>query len=165
MSDLRHNQEMNGTTTILHLAGVIDEDVVFPVMSALPGDLNVDLANVSSINSVGIREWLNWIRPLAEKSKVTLQNCPKSLVLQMNMVEGFLPKNGQVVSFYVPYYCETCDREHNVLFEMGKHVVVQGGNYKINFDVKTAGLCTSAECDIEMDASESKYFQFLKRAA
>jgi hypothetical protein len=163
MSEFKSQQTQSGSNLALAFTGVIDEDVEFPQVTPPEGELHIDLQNVSSINSVGIREWLNWITPLAEKSKVILMNAPKALVFQFNMVEGFLPKNAKVNSFYVPYFCETCDQEYNVLFNVGKEVEVSAGQYKINYDVKAANLCKGADCEIEMDASEGKYFQFLKK--
>ncbi len=164
MTDFKAHEKPDGENLVLTFEGVIDEEVKFPNVDAVKfKQVQIDLKGVRSINSVGIREWLNWIRPVSTVSQVVFIKTPKALVFQMNMVEGFLPKNGVVQSFFVPFYCETCDKEENVLFTVGKEVQVQGGNYKINFDVKAANLCGKSDCDMEMDASEAKYFQFLKR--
>jgi hypothetical protein len=166
MSDFKFQEKTDGEALLLIFEGVIDEESKFP---AVDGNKHkrvmVDLKGIRSINSVGIREWLNWIRPLSETSQVVFLKTPKALVFQMNMVEGFLPKNGTVKSFYVPFYCEACDKEENVLFTVGQEVQVAGGNYTITYDVKKANLCGKADCEMEMDASEAKYFQFLKKMA
>jgi hypothetical protein len=165
MSDFKYQEKTDGESLLLIFEGVIDEESKFPpVDPAKNKRIMIDLKGIRSINSVGIREWLNWIRPLSETAQIVFLHTPKALVFQMNMVEGFLPKTATVKSFYVPFYCEACDKEENVLFTVGKEVQVTDGNYKITFDVKTANLCGKPNCEMEMDASEAKYFQFLKKS-
>ncbi len=166
MSDFKFQEKTDGEALLLIFEGVIDEESKFPsVDTAKHKRIMVDLKGIRSINSVGIREWLNWIRPVSETTQIVFLKTPKALVFQMNMVEGFLPKNGTVKSFYVPFYCEACDKEENVLFTVGQEVQVTPGNYTITYDVKKANLCAKPNCEMEMDASESKYFQFLKKMA
>ncbi len=168
MNEFKSSEQINGDSILLTFEGTIDEDVQFPVVS-LTGNsaITIDLQAVKAINSVGIREWLNWIRPLSEKVAIELINCPKALVFQFNMVEGFLPKNAHVLSFYVPFFCEKCDREDNVLFTVGSEVTVNAGTVSIQYDAKKADLCKKGDddCEVEMDVTESKYFQFLKKMA
>ena len=168
MNEFKSSEKINGDSITLSFEGTIDEDVQFPVVDTNGRTAIVlDLQAVKAINSVGIREWLNWIRPLADKLPIELVNCPKALVFQFNMVEGFLPKNAHVASFYVPFFCEKCDREDNVLFVVGQEVSVVSGNVVIKYDSKKANLCKKGDedCEVEMDVTESKYFQFLKKMA
>ena len=167
MSSLKTEQKNENGSLVLSLTGAIDEDTEFAAVDTSSASaIIVDLNGVKSINSVGIREWLNWIRPLAEQKPLTLRNCPKSIVFQLNMVEGFLPKGGKVASFYVPYYCEKCDKESNILFNLGKEVSVDAGQVKVNFAISgSATGCAETPCQMEMDAAEAKYFQFLKKLA
>ncbi len=155
----------DGNSLQLKFSGSIDEDTTFPAVDL--GGVNtvvIDLNDIKAINSVGIRGWLDWIRPVAEKAQIQLVNCPKAMVFQFNMVNGFLPPGTVVKSFYVPFFCEKCDKESNVLFRVGQEVVVNGTDLKINVDAKSASGCTDADCELEMDVTEAKYFQFLKRA-
>ena len=168
MSEFKAVSTSRGDALSVKFEGTIDEDVQFPSLNLNGhGSVELDLQNIRAINSVGIREWLNWIRPLAEQVPITLINCPKAMVFQFNMVEGFLPKRALVSSFYVPFYCEKCDREDNVLFTVGHEARLQNGNVEITFDAAEANLCKNGEgaCETEMDVTESKYFQFLKKAA
>jgi hypothetical protein len=166
MSNFNSSQAMAGDVLTIALSGTIDEDVTFPkVEEGAFKKIVLDLKEIKTINSVGIREWLNWIKPLSEKYEMILENCPKAMVFQFNMVEGFLPPKAKITSFFVPFYCESCDREDNVLFTVGKEVTASGGAVKIEFDLQKANLCKKpAPCDVEMDVTEAKYFQFLKRA-
>ena len=163
MSEFKSNTVEDATNLTLQFSGTIDEDVEFPTVE--PGkyqQITLDLKGIKAINSVGIREWLNWIRPLADGSKFVLENCPKAMVFQFNMVEGFLPPGARVSSFFVPFYSESADQEENVLFQVGKEVTADGGNISIKYDPKAVQL--GGVDDMEMDVTEGKYFQFLKRA-
>ncbi len=149
-------QDVDGKLT-LTINGNIDEDAVFPEIQLSGGDVYIDMSNVKAVNSVGIRSWLKWITPLSEANQFIFKNCPKSVVLQMNMVEGFLPKTSRVESLFVPFYSEDQDEEKDAHFFVGKDVVVDGGNLVVNFDSSSLG----GE-DWEMDVNENKYFKFLK---
>lgn len=162
--EFKSTQKIEGDTLILNFEGAIDEDATFPAVEPEKyAKLVLDLNGISAINSVGIREWMEWIKPIAAKLSIRLKNCPKAMVFQFNMVEGFLPQGSVVESFYVPFYCEKCDKEENALFVVGKDVVVEGGSAKVKFDPKSQLKCTNADCELEMDVTEAKYFQFLTR--
>ena len=168
MSGFKVQQSINGTELALVLSGTIDEDVQFPTLNlASVKQITFDLKDVKSINSVGIREWLNWIKPMAEKCQIAMKNCPKTLVFQFNMVEGFLPKGSKVSSLYVPFFCEKCDLEENILFHIGQEIQVKDGNVSVQFDLAKIKPCKLPveECELTMDVTESKYFHFLKRTS
>jgi len=71
----------------------------------------IDLAGVSFINSMGVRNWVKMMRALHERSiRVTLERCSEAIVFQLNMiVETRL--GAQVESVYAPYECDTCGHE------------------------------------------------------
>ena len=137
--------------------GYIDEEAQFPSVEGVSGSVVIDLEGVKAINSVGIRSWLQWFQSFSG-TEFTFLNCPKSVVMQMYMVEGFLPENSFVQSFKVPYYCESCDEEVDALFHFGKEVKLDGGSVKIDFD--SSSICSDGS-SAELDANESKYFRFL----
>lgn len=138
------------------IAGTIDEDVDFtPYALAGANSVEVQLGNVKSINSCGIREWIKWIGT-AGTAKVTYNECPKIIVDQINMVQGFLPATGKVNSFYVPFYNDDSGAEKSVLFRHGQ-------------EFSDSGLANVPEVKddegnaMEMDVVEAKYFKFLKK--
>jgi hypothetical protein len=162
MSAFKSTAQADGENLSLNFEGPIDEDVTFPqVDTGNVKKMKINLAAISSINSVGIREWLDWIRPIAEKVSIVLENCPKSMVFQFNMVEGFLPPRATVSSFYVPYFCDQCDLEKNILFTVGKDIAVDGASLKFATTAQVTVACKEAECKVEMDVTEGKYFRFL----
>jgi hypothetical protein len=148
--------EKAGAEFKIFVDGVIDEDADF-VPHKLEGaqKIVVHTGGVKSINSCGIREWIKWIGS-AGPVNVEYVECPKIIVDQINMVQGFLPKTGRVQSFYVPYYSEALDQERNVLFTLGKEYTDQGLS-------ETPVIKDDQGNEMEMDVVEAKYFKFLKK--
>ena len=138
------------------IAGVIDEDVDFMLYS-LSGaaTVKINLDGIQRINSCGIREWIKWVAT-AQNSKIIYNNCPRFIIDQINMVQGFLPTNAHVESFYVPYYCEVTDAEENKLVNFG----IDFTQNKINIPEK---IKDKNDNIMEIDVIESKYFKFLKK--
>lgn len=155
MSKFQCKIDRQGTKLSLQLAGVIDEDADFSTLG-LNGaqEVHIDMDGVKSINSCGIREWIKWIGGGAA-AKVTYAKCPKVIVDQMNMVDGFLPNFAKVESFYVPYYNEESGTEKNILFRYG--VEFKEGRVQPPTEVKDEG-----GNPMEMDVIENKYFKFVK---
>lgn len=150
------NDQFNGKPCYVFV-GQIDEEAIFPEISEMGTEVVIDLGKVTSINSVGIRSWIMWFGNFAD-TKFTFMNCPKALVMQMNMVEGFLPAKCEVISLEVPFFCEECDKEIDVLFHVGKEIIVEGEQVKLNYD--KSKICPDG-CDPELDVSETKFFRFL----
>lgn len=141
----------------IEITGQLDEDAIFEEQSLGAADkIVIDLEKVKSINSCGIREWIKWIRSAKTDVPIELFNCPKVVVDQINMVAGFLPDNGVVRSFYVPFFCEDSGTEKMVLFEKDKQFDDTG--------LKSIEVVKDDEGnEMEMDVIEAKYFKFLKR--
>lgn len=145
-----------GSRVVLELKGNIDEDANFtPPDLAGAAAVVLDLEGVNAINSVGIREWIKWVKALPGSLQLSVRRCPKIIVDQINMVAGFLPGATKVESFYVPYYSEGSGAEKMVLFEFGKEY--KDGEVHAPPDVKDEAGET-----MEMDVIEAKYFKFLK---
>ena len=90
------------------------------------------------------------------RSLITFNQCPKVIVDQINMVDGFLPSNAKVNSFFVPYYHDDSGSEKNVLFRYGQEFSEASVNPppEVKDDDGNA---------MEMDVIESKYFKFIKK--
>lgn len=148
--------DKTGSDWKIKMAGTIDEDVDFGQYSLVgAGKIDLYLADVKSINSCGIREWIKWIGT-AGSAPISYSECPKIIVDQINMVQGFLPAQGRVLSFFVPYYSEESGSEKSVLFTHGKDYVDSG-------EIKVPAVKDDEGHDMEMDVVEAKYFKFLKK--
>lgn len=147
----------NNDQLYVQLEGNLDEECSFPT-SSLSGFKTIifDFGNVTGINSCGIREWIRWISAHKDTSTMYFRNCPKIIVDQINMVDGFLPSNGRVESFFVPYYSEETDEEKHILFSYG----VEFNDSGIHYPEK---ILDSKNQPMEIDVIESKYFRFLQK--
>jgi hypothetical protein len=156
MSKFEVKVEKGSSSWQVVLIGVIDEDADFnPHSLAGAPSVELQLAGVKSINSCGIREWIKWVGT-AGSSPVQYHQCPKIIVDQINMVQGFLPPMGKVMSFFVPYYSDEAGTEKTVLFTHGQEYGDQG--------LQTLPEVQDDQGNpMEMDVVEAKYFKFLKK--
>lgn len=156
MSKFNIKIEKQPTSWNVRVSGSVDEDVDFtPFSLAGPTKVEFFLSDVKSINSCGIREWIKWVST-SGSAQVKYHECPKIIVDQINMVQGFLPAGGQVVSFYVPYYNEESGSEKAVLFRDGQEFDASG-------TLRAPTVKDESGKEMEMDVVEAKYFKFLKK--
>jgi len=152
--DVKMNKE--GEKLSVVMGGSIDEDADFTQLSlAGSGQIEIKMASLKSINSCGIREWIKWMST-APAAQITFSECPKVIVDQINMVDGFLPSNAKVESFFVPYYNDEAGSEKNVLFRHGEEFTDSSVN-------PPAAVQDDDGNAMEMDVIESKYFKFIKK--
>lgn len=150
------SKRQDGAKLIIEVKGNIDEDASFqPPELGGATSVSLDLEGVTAINSVGIREWIKWVKSIPTSVQLSVRRCPKIIVDQINMVAGFLPTGTTIESFYVPYYSDASGNEKMVLFENGKEY--KGSEVFAPSEVKD----DSGEA-MEMDVIEAKYFKFLK---
>jgi hypothetical protein len=143
-----------GTKYYLELIGDLDEDAKFEDLYMPDAtEITVNFDKVTHIQSCGIREWIQLINPYIKLPFVYV-NCPKIIIDQINMLDGFLPKNGKVESFYVPYYNEESGHEKQILFTYGTQFDKNGIYPPKEVRDGDGNL-------MEMDVVEAKYFKFL----
>lgn len=157
MGEFQFSKNKQGETLTVQIKGHIDEDAILSNIDYEgASQVNLDLQDVTAINSCGIREWIKWVKSAPNGCKIVYKNCPKIIVDQINMVAGFLPDNGVVESFYVPYYNEDSGNEKMILFKSGAEF--KGGEI-----FPPAAVKDESGQEMEMDVIEAKYFKFLKK--
>jgi hypothetical protein len=147
--------QKKGEQYFITLIGPLDENMSFKELNCPNArEIVVNFEKVNGIKSFGIRELIRWLGKNKEAS-ITYTRCPKIVVDQMNIVDGFLPLNAHVESFYVPYYSEPTEEEIQVLFRYG---------YEFNEASITPPevVKDSKGHSMEMDAIWSKYFRFIE---
>lgn len=156
MEQFKSDKQVMGSDMLIKIAGSVDEDATFAGLElAGVSQIVLDLDSITAINSCGIREWIKWIRTAPAGTKIVYRKCPKVIVDQINMVAGFLPENGSVESFYVPYYSEVSGNEKMVLFS-------DGAEFK-GKEVFAPSVKDDDGEEMEMDVIEAKYFKFLSK--
>lgn len=151
---LKIDIQSEGTKTRVTLKGIIDEDTGFDALKKAGASLIINFKGVTSINSCGIRTWVNVIKELSGV-EITYEECPPLIVRQMNMVPSFLG-HAKVVSAYVPYVCDDCDAETTTLANADQF---SSGNVT----VPESMTCTSCgKGEMEIDGNPKQYFAFAK---
>jgi hypothetical protein len=85
-----------------------------------PGDVVIDTAGVTFVNSIGMREWGRFIRALRERGTVTLEAVADVLMAQMNLISEFLGRV-KITSFHASYACPACGYEASLLIDALAH--------------------------------------------
>jgi hypothetical protein len=138
--------------------GPLDEDMSFNKVQLNDAkEIVLNFEHVNGIKSFGIRELIRWLGSY-KSAKIIYSRCPKIVVDQINIVDGFLPRNAFVESFFVPYYSEATGEETQVLFRYGHEF--DGANVTPPGDI-----VDSQGNKMEMDAIWDKYFRFLDKKA
>ena len=104
----------------LTLAGAIDEnaEILKLLDSAQGGRLALDLAGVTFINSLGVRDWIRMLAAATSKQiAVELRRASEPLVHQLNMIVA-TRGTATVTSFFAPYACDACGREESLLVDV-----------------------------------------------
>ncbi len=141
----------------LVLGGAIDEAAALHEMvtRANAGRLVLDLANVTFINSLGVRDWIR-MQAAAQKAglAVELRRVAEPLVHQLNMIIA-TRGNAAVTSFYAPYACDACGREESLLIDA---VANAAGLIKLEPPPMTCPECGAA---MAFNDFPERYFSFL----
>lgn len=151
MSNLKVDVKAENGVTIIGLNGRIDEDAdLSAILAHKEENLLINFNHVEMINSCGIREWINMLAELT--GKITYSHCPQAVIEQINMVHGFIKPGIDVESFYAPYYEESSDDV--------KMMLIKTSDVKDN---KAPVLKNDNGEELEFDAIEAQYFQFIKQ--
>lgn len=87
------------------LSGRIDEYAdLGPLAEALPQSATLDLSGLTRINSIGVREWMDFVATFGEKV-VRLERCAPVFVDQLNTIANFAG-SAEVTSVLCEYECE-----------------------------------------------------------
>lgn len=144
---------------VIRLAGPLNEDsdmslVIIPPTPAI----EVDLSELTKINSVGIRNFVAWVAKLSAP-QVTFTFCPRFFIDQVNMIANFIPERAKINSFYVPYYSKDTDEEKNVLYTRGQQYEVKDDG---TFTVTHPLVKDANGQEMDLDALD-RYFSFLAK--
>jgi anti-anti-sigma regulatory factor len=138
---------------VLRLYGAIDEDADFTDILESANrytEIRIDLGGITRINSVGVREWVNFVRALDSHESVVLERCVPVVVTQLNMIANFAG-TGRVVSVYAPYVCDECGHEESNLVDTSGTIDVE------SFSERTCPNCGET---MELDDLPESYFSF-----
>lgn len=143
---------------VVQIVGPINEEteVQLTQLGAKLGKQVVfNFKQVSAINSLGVRAWVNFIRVVAAERTLVFEECSPEIVNQINMIPNF-KANAQIRSVYGTFFCGSCSHQQNELFEAGK-TLPKGGDIKLP-PVK----CQKCGSAMEFEEVEDAFFAFAK---
>jgi anti-anti-sigma regulatory factor len=147
----------------IQMEGFINENTDFEEIRLADAKIVIlDLELVRSLNSMGLRNWVSWVKTFRAKAQIFFRKCPRPVVDQMNILQGFLPMGAIVESFFVPYCCKSCDHEENFLATRGKDFMEGTIDAKEGMFVPATRPCPVCGAQMEWDVIPVKYFSFLK---
>lgn len=122
-SETRGRMTITQDGDALALAGAIDETAALHdlLRRARDGRLVLDLAAITFINSLGVRDWIR-MQAAAQQAglAVELRRVAEPLVHQLNMIVA-TRGSATVRSFFAPYACDACGREESLLIDTAAH--------------------------------------------
>ena len=91
----------------LLLSGSLDEDseVILPnLLSKLSKKVCViNFRNIQTVNSCGVRAWINFLRELELKASVYFEECPPEVVSQINMIPSSLESRSLIYLCFIMF--------------------------------------------------------------
>jgi hypothetical protein len=140
----------------LALEGVIDEHsalgALTPQLGAAP-TLLIDVGLIRRLNSVGVRDWVHWLRELRQHfPEVILFDAPPPFMTEVNFVRNFA-EGAYIASFGVPLFCARCQTEDIRTLTVD---AVRDAPPRL-----PAFPCTHPDCDNALDDDEDAYLGFL----
>lgn len=144
------------------LSGWLTETYHLPEIEPVEKEstLFIKCDRLRGMNSVGIRMWLVWLKVLTTKGfiRFEFEDVLPSVLQQASMVQGFIPENGSVNSFYLTYFCETNNSEKDFKFVRGKDF----STTKMRVPKTREDVVQGQTLIYELDSVTSKLLKFFK---
>ncbi len=146
----------DGERTRVVLRGDFTEATRFDeLIPAMVGRVVFDMAQVTYMNSLGVRAWCEFLRQ-ARIQGYEFHACSVPFVLQASMVRDVIGR-GTVTSFFAPFHCIGCDHQEERLLQSAAILAsaLEPPVFK----------CPSCGGALEFDDLPERYFAFLEDEA
>jgi DNA-binding response OmpR family regulator len=143
----------DGERTRVVLRGDFTEATRFDeLLPAMVGRVVFDTAQVTYMNSLGVRAWCEFLRA-ARIQGYEFHACSVPFILQASMVKDVVGR-GTVTSFFAPYHCIGCDHQEERL--------LQSAAILASAFEPPVFKCPSCGGALEFDDLPERYFAFLQ---
>ncbi len=144
---------------VVQLVGAVDDqaDIANEIGNLPDGpyEMHVNCAQITRINSIGVKGWIKYFAGLAEKRvPLFFYDCSPCIVQQMNLVFNF-GCGGKVISMQLPFTCDEGDHSFIMTFTVAD---IRRMNYEIP-DQK----CPKGDGTASFDDLPKVYFKFLMK--
>lgn len=143
----------DGERTRVVLRGDFTEATRFDeLLPAMVGRIVFDMAQVTYMNSLGVRAWCEFLRQ-ARIQGYEFHACSVPFVLQASMVRDVIGR-GTVTSFFAPFHCISCDHQEERLLQSA---AILASNLQ-----PPVFKCPNCGGALEFDDLPERYFAFLQ---
>ena len=144
----------DGERTRVVLRGDFTEATRFDeLLPAMVGRIVFDMAQVTYMNSLGVRAWCEFLRQ-ARIQGYEFHACSMPFVLQASMVRDVIGR-GTVTSFFAPFHCIACDHQEERLLQSA---AILASNLE-----PPVFKCPNCGGALEFDDLPERYFAFLQQ--
>jgi len=144
----------HGAWQIVTLSGPLNEnagEILKPLVSKVGRQCLLDFANVQSVNSCGIAEWVQFLDKLPAGSEVIYDRCPPHIVSTLNLMPSLLEK-AKVRSVQRVYVCASGHKKAAVIqFDVTKPMAVPSSG---------TVACDKCGAQAHPDSPDEDYFEF-----
>lgn len=150
---------------LITLSGQLDESANLEPVELSPGKrFVIDVHDVTGLNSLGLRSWIDWMKSLSTQTNaIEFRGVRKSLAFQFNTVMGMFPEGATLHSIDLPMICDLCGRE-DVTFLTFPEPISQMPQAPPDLNSIRKTSCARTDCEYQSEYANSHYFRFLKRA-
>src|ERR1051325_11504060 len=100
---LKARIDQQGSGTLVTLTGFINEATGLSKLQKLPGPLVINLARLDRINSLGVRNWMNFVKACEGAGvAIVFEHVSPIMTGQITMITNFLGSRSRVRSLDVP---------------------------------------------------------------
>ncbi|HTM21759.1 MAG TPA: PilZ domain-containing protein [Kofleriaceae bacterium] len=125
------------------------------LMPIMVGRVDFDLSQVTYMNSLGVRAWVEFLRE-APVQGYELHACSVPFIVQAALSDSVLGR-GTVTSFFAPYVCERCNHEEERLLQSAAVLASDGQ--------PPTFTCPGCGADLVLDDLPQRYLAFLHHGA
>lgn len=168
MSQFESKTDLNNRVLMISFKGDVTGAEQLPVPNVEGAEkVIIDLDKAAYINSSGVRNWMVWaiaVGKLAREVTVELHKIRPVFVRTQRAIRDFMPMGSKVVSAYVPYFCEACRENHEVIYnsgqDFGPHIAEAQLAEKIEYST-----CPKCQGTMEIDELAEAYLKLFRSQA
>ncbi len=144
---------------LVQLSGPINEESEVHLKNLLTQagkNVSINFAQVTNVNSCGVRSWINFIRDFQKDRTVSFEQCTPEIINQINMIPNFRGA-AVILSAFGDYTCAKCNNKAHVLLKKGEKLPQ-------TVDAAPTIACDKCNNTMELDELEEEYFAFVEAA-
>ena len=142
----------------LVFTGALDEhagELLTAVNARIKSPCIFDFSGLTSINSVGVANWLRFMRDIDCGRGITFVGCPPAFVDQMNMMSDFVGE-ATVESVCRYFRCADCSADGILKMTSGVEFGPAGS-------VKSTHVCSKCSSAVDFEDDEDDFYLFVTR--